>query len=320
MIRRAEDRYIKRTLFAVVVVILAFRVNLELSRTGENFEACLGDYLKDNGLIDANAKVERFQGSHVICRSFVKIELWNQMSAILSVLENSTESVAQCVRNRAYEPWIAEKVLTRYFYSISTQTPKDELEAKKSEAEKKFYVSLSKLRFQCQLTESNDLFISLIYQYSRNTSIMADEFAVEKDFCLKTYFKKQELLQSSFNLNPKANIKLEDSFCYQHIVRPYKELIADSYWSSGFPIIRAPIDERMCVIEFIEYDLILDKFTAVLIAADLGMTKEQFAVEKIHFDKILKRMLDQVWLKCYAANTLLHVERLIERHQSKKFK
>jgi hypothetical protein len=287
-----------------VILVISCVLYIQLgSRFENNFELCLGSYLKQNDLIGSNFSMEEFRGSPEICRVFVNLRLWSEISKVddLFSYQNNSDIVNTCIKGQTHKPLFLEEILKHTFYSTSKRMPKHEIEMKKSETARKITNSLHRYQFSCRLMAINEWFLSHISDASKKFSLFSSDHFLEKDFCWKTFIKRKKILQSSFDLTPLTEVKYEEQFCYHQVVAPIKAIIVESYWTMGFPINDTPINERMCVIENIEHDLVIDKILAVYVATMLGMTDEQLAIEKIHFARIMRRVLNLIWWKCYAA-------------------
>lgn len=268
------------------------RLIWEMNAVGEDFEQCVGDYMKRNDILDV--EVEPFNRSTKICNAFVNIRFMFGVYLIKKALDSTLQlnsSDLTCVKSKISGPGFSKYLFKLMMYQATTSIPKEKIDKK---VELMLFMDrlVNEFITQCKCWGKDLLLFNAIFNVSKQQqlNILGNQYTIEKDYCLKKYLFTNQLLQSSFNLTSYATFPSTfDPICAVAIIQPYRQFIQNLFFKVE-RINELPAEKGICFIEQIENSLVVEKLMAVSVAANYGMTDEDKKIEQQDFERMIYKL------------------------------
>lgn len=299
---RAIDRWFTSDYRIIILSIASWFLLKQLLYIGEKFENCLGDYLNETGYLDSSIKVDAFNGSRMLCRIMINIDLSVKFFALNYAYNqvNFTDSERACMRSRIGGHEYVVKTLQQELYNRSTTMTRDEINAKLAKLDEWFTRNREDNYYRCMDLTNEHWFFNHVFNVSKISIEPSDVHMQTREFCLKQYLSKERLLQSDFNLTTDSQVNVHEIICRSAIIEPFKNnVIAPAFWHFLKIVVEElGFEKKMCVIDQVEKSLLIEKLLAVSVAANYGMTDEQRKVELEHFDRMYRRFFRALHVHC----------------------
>ena len=290
----------KNQLIICAIYIAFVKLGREIGDVGNNYEQCVGDFMKRNDVLEPDFNVPEFNKSRKICDIFVNIDYAYKLYKISKFyeIEKFNAEEMKCIQRKISDSSFSEKILTLILHQSASVITRHELKNKKN-LNDSVVKHMTKFEFECRYNQKLHYFIDLISKDVKTSGILKKQ-EIFQDYCFKTYIRKHHLLQSTFDLIPSFDLSELEPLCFYNAIDPYRNLIEKRFWD----FLYIPTETEICSIAIIRQFKLTEKIMAITFAASYGMTEDQKKIERIHVERILYKVIMTIRNGCLTTATV----------------